>query len=63
MILLLRTEKKESKKLKIFRNYSSRLDQSPQYKREGRAKMGEEMFKRKLTKNYAYLELLWYIPK
>ena len=58
MQILLGTEKKESKKTKLFRNYSSRLAQSPKYNREGRARTREKLFKTKLTKNYANLEIL-----
>ena len=51
-------EKKESKKLKFFRNYSSRLARVLSTIRAGRAREVEEMFTRKLTKNQACLEIL-----
>ena len=48
---LLEIEKKESKKLKLFRNYSSRLAKALSTIRAGRARAIEEIFKRKLTEN------------
>ena len=50
--LLLEIEKKkESKTLKLFRNYSSRLGRALSTIRAGRARAVKEMFMRKLTKN------------
>ena len=43
---------------KPFQKLLEYISQSPQYNRAGRARAGEEMFKRKLTKNQAYLEKL-----
>ena len=54
-ILLLETEKKESKKLKTFQKLLQYISQSPQYNKAGRAKTVKEMFKRTLTKNQTYL--------
>ena len=54
-IFLFGTEKKESKKLKNFQKLLEQISKSTQYNRAGRARTGEEMFKRKLTKNQTYL--------
>ena len=51
-ILLLDIEEKESKILTIFRNYSRRLARALSKIRAGRTIAVEEMFMRKLTKNY-----------
>ena len=51
-ILLLDIEEKESKILTIFRNYSRRLARALSEIRAGRTIAVEEMFMRKLTKNY-----------
>ena len=58
MILLSGTDKKESKKLKTFQKLLEQISVESSYNRDGRARTGEEMFKRKLSKNYAYLEIL-----
>ena len=57
-ILLLDIKEKENKILTIFRNYSSRLARALSKIRAGRTIAVEEMFMRKLTKNYTYLEIL-----
>ena len=57
-ILLLETRKKESKKTKTFQKLLKQIIRSPQYNGVGRTSTGEEMFKRKLTKNQAFLEIL-----
>ena len=55
---LLKIEKKENKKLKKIRNYSSKLSRIFSTIREDRAREVEETFTRKLTKNYPHLEIL-----
>ena len=47
------TEKKESKKLKAFLKLLEYISQNPQYNRRKsqNRRTGEEIFKRKLTKN------------
>ena len=50
-ILLLENEKKESKKLKTLQKLLEQISQGPQYHRAGTARVVEEMFNRKLTKN------------
>ena len=50
-ILLLENEKKESKKLKTVQKLLEQINQSRQYHRAGTARVVEEMFNRKLTKN------------
>ena len=55
---MLEIEKKESETLKTFQNYWVRLARALSTIRAGRAGEVEEMFMRKLTKNYTYLEIL-----
>ena len=57
-ILLLEIEKKEKKNLNFFRNYSSRLARVLSIITAGRVRAAEETFTRKLTKNWAYLNVL-----
>ena len=53
-ILLLKIEKKESKKLKTLQKLLEQTSQSPQYMTAGRARAVEDMFMSlELTKNYA----------